>query len=61
LPLASNFSREAQALTETGVLLIRPRKPRDKAKIVAGVSFAQTYILDRLRRHLPNTGDRNFP
>ena len=33
-----------------GVLPTRPRKPRDKAKVEAGVRFAQTYILGRLRR-----------
>jgi transposase len=35
-----------------GVVIVpaRPRKPRDKAKVEAGVRFAQTYILGRLRR-----------
>jgi transposase len=33
-----------------GVLPARPGKPRDKAKVEAGVRFAQTYILGRLRR-----------
>ena len=33
-----------------GVLPARPYKPRDKAKVEAGVRFAQTYILGRLRR-----------
>src|ERR1700736_6308968 len=33
-----------------GILPARPRKPRDKAKVEAGVRFAQTYILGRLRR-----------
>lgn len=33
-----------------GILPARPRKPRDKAKLKAGVRFAQTYILGRLRR-----------
>jgi transposase len=33
-----------------GVMPARPRKPRDKAKVEAGVRFAQTYILGRLRR-----------
>ena len=33
-----------------GVLPARPGKPRDKAKVEAGVEFAQTYILGRLRR-----------
>jgi len=33
-----------------GVLPARPRKPRDKAKVEAGVRLAQTYILGRLRR-----------
>ena len=32
-----------------GVLPARPGKPRDKAKVEAGVKFAQTYILGRLR------------
>jgi transposase len=32
-----------------GVLPARPRKPRDKAAVEAGVRFAQTYILGRLR------------
>jgi transposase len=35
----------------TGVLPARPRKPRDKAKVEAGVRFAQMYILRRLRAH----------
>ena len=35
-----------------GVLPARPRKPRDKAKVEAGVRFAQTYILGRLRRQI---------
>jgi transposase len=35
---------------EVGVLPARPRKPRDKAKVEAGVRFAQFYILGRLRR-----------
>jgi len=33
-----------------GILPARPKKPRDKAKVEAGVRFAQTYILGRLRR-----------
>jgi transposase len=33
----------------TGVLPARPRKPRDKASVEAGVRFAQFYILGRLR------------
>ena len=33
-----------------GVLPARPRKPRDKAKVEAGVRFAQSHILGRLRR-----------
>lgn len=32
-----------------GVLPARPRRPRDKAKVEAGVRLAQTYILGRLR------------
>jgi transposase len=34
---------------DVGVLPARPRKPRDKAKVEAGVRFAQSYILGRLR------------
>lgn len=34
-----------------GVLPARPKKPRDKAAVEAGVRFAQTYILGRLRNH----------
>ena len=33
-----------------GILPARPRKPKDKAKVEAGVRFAQSYILGRLRR-----------
>ena len=33
-----------------GVLPARPYKPRDKAKVEAGVRFAQTWILGRLRQ-----------
>jgi len=32
-----------------GILPARPRKPRDKAKVEAGVRFAQTYILGSMR------------
>jgi transposase len=32
-----------------GVLPARPKKPKDKAKVEAGIRFAQTYILGRLR------------
>src|SRR3984893_2865072 len=32
-----------------GILPARPYRPRDKAKVEAGVKFAQTYILGRLR------------
>src|SRR5471030_3562400 len=32
-----------------GILPARPGKPRDKAKVEAGVRFARTYILGRLR------------
>ena len=32
-----------------GVLPARPRRPKDKGKVEAGVRFAQTYILGRLR------------
>jgi transposase len=32
-----------------GILPARPGRPRDKAKVEAGVRFAQTYILGRLR------------
>lgn len=34
---------------DLAVLPARPRKPRDKAKVEAGVRFAQSYILGRLR------------
>ena len=34
---------------EVGILPARPKKPRDKAAVEAGVRFAQTYILGRLR------------
>ena len=34
---------------EVGILPTRPRKPKDKAKVEAGVRFAQSYILGRLR------------
>ena len=33
-----------------GILPTRPRRPRDKAKVEAGVRFAQSAILGRLRR-----------
>ena len=33
-----------------GVLPARPRRPKDKAKVEAGVRFAQSYILGRLRQ-----------
>jgi transposase len=36
---------------DVGVLPARPKKPRDKAAVEAGVRFAQTYILGRLRNH----------
>jgi transposase len=35
-----------------GVIPARPYKPRDKAKVEAGVRFAQAYILGRLRRQI---------
>jgi transposase len=48
-----------------GVIPARPYRPRDKAKVEAGVRFAQSYILGRLR-HLTffslaecNVGDRH--
>lgn len=34
---------------DVGVLPARPKKPRDKAAVEAGVRFAQSYILGRLR------------
>jgi len=34
----------------TGILPARPYKPKDKAAVEAGVRFAQTYILGRLRK-----------
>src|SRR5262245_9102768 len=36
---------------DVGVWPARPRKPKDKAKVEAGVRLAQTYILGRLRNH----------
>jgi transposase len=36
---------------DVGIWPARPRKPKDKAKAEAGVRFAQTYILGRLRNH----------
>jgi transposase len=36
---------------DVGVLPARPKKPRDKAAVEAGVRFAQAYILGRLRNH----------
>jgi transposase len=33
-----------------GILPARPRRPRDKAAVEAGVRFAQSYILGRLRQ-----------
>lgn len=35
-----------------GVLPARPKRPKDKAKVEAGVRFAQTYILGRLRNQI---------
>jgi transposase len=37
------------AYYDVGILPARPYRPRDKAKVEAGVRFAQTYILGRLR------------
>jgi transposase len=37
---------------DVGVLPARPRKPRDKAPVEAGVRFAQAYILGRLRNQM---------
>jgi transposase len=34
---------------EVGILPARPRRPKDKAKVEAGIRFAQFYILGRLR------------
>ena len=34
---------------EIGILPARPRRPKDKAKVEAGVRLAQSYILGRLR------------
>jgi transposase len=36
---------------DVGIWPARPRKPKDKAKVEAGVRLAQTYILGRLRNH----------
>ena len=35
-----------------GILPARPNRPRDKAKVEAGVRFAQSYILGRLRNRV---------
>ncbi len=40
---------EMAAHYDVGVLPARPRKPKDKAKVEAGVRFAQSRILGRLR------------
>ena len=37
---------------DVGVLPARPMKPRDKAPVEAGVRFAQSYILGRLRNQI---------
>jgi transposase len=37
---------------DVGVLPARPRKPRDKASVEAGVRFAQGYIIGRLRNQI---------
>ena len=42
-----------------GMLPARPRKPRDKAKVEAGVRFAQSYILGRLRNGRPSSRSPN--
>ena len=34
---------------DVGIMPARPRKPRDKAAVEAGVRFTQTYVLGRLR------------
>jgi transposase len=48
---------------DVGILPARPRKPRDKAAVEAGVRFAQSYILGRLRiersSHSPNAMRRS--
>ena len=41
--------RGDRLLLRKGILPARPKKPRDKANVEAGVRFAQTYILGRLR------------
>ncbi len=46
------INRSYAAMAEhygVGILPARPRRPRDKAKVEAGVRFAQTYILGRMR------------
>ncbi|MHC2608702.1 transposase [Bradyrhizobium liaoningense] len=42
-----------------GVLPARPRKPRDKAKVEAGVRFAQTYIPPRVTSNSSGCGQSN--
>jgi len=44
----SIFARNGDRRSLASVLPARPYKPRDKAKVEAGVRFAQTYILGRL-------------
>jgi transposase len=42
-----------------GVLPARPRKPKDKAAVEAGVRFAQYYILGRSRHRTDLTRESN--
>ena len=54
LPITTRSNFQTSRYTThyaVGVLPARPKKPRDKASVEAGVRFAQTYILGRLRNH----------
>ena len=48
-PQVNRTYAEMAAHYDTAVLPARPRRPRDKAKVEAGVRFSQSYILGRLR------------
>ena len=48
-PEINRTYRAMAAHYSVGVLPARPYKPRDKAKVEAGVRFAQSWILGRLR------------
>ena len=48
-PAVNRSYAEMAAHYDTAIVPARPYKPRDKAKVEAGVRFAQSYILGRLR------------